>query len=383
MRRFLSLALLLAAGPLAAQEANPWRVSDFPYVMGDPTNGLLIIGHIQLAREADYDAKAPYDGFLGAEAGWGTRSSRFITGKVRIPAIIKGWRFAADAGAVREGRFGYYGLGPEGEGSQTAPGDESDFFRVHRTRYSGRIEVTRNLTKRLAFSVAGGVAYYRFSSAKSADAFAMDFGAADLSGTDATGRLTLLFDSRDRELAPTKGALLEAGLYVGSGKFASPTGGAVSSGGYTGEYLHLRGWFSPRHGTTLAGRLALRALGNNAPLDARYLLPGWEREVTVFGGADSQRGLIKGRLVGRGVLFSSFEIRHTLIDVGDYGGVTVLAFLDAGRVFQNALSLTLAKWRTAGGGGIAIRIVRSALLTINFATGPDGFTFSMGNGWAF
>ena len=53
--------------------------------------------------------------------------------------------------------------------------------------------------------------------------------------------------------------LLEAGLYVGSGKFETRAGGtpSVSSGGYTGEYLHLRGWFSPRNGTTLAGRFAL------------------------------------------------------------------------------------------------------------------------------
>jgi hypothetical protein len=385
MRPSLWCVLLLAAGPLAAQEVNPWRVSDFPYLMGDPTNGLLVIGHIQLAREADYDAKAPYDGFLGAEAGWGTRSSRFLTGRIRIPAIVKGWRFAADAGAVREGRFGYYGQGPEGEGTLAQPDSANDFFRVRRTRYYGRVEVTRHIAHQLALSVAGGITHYRFSSLHAGDAFATDFADAPLTGTDATGRLTLVLDTRDRELVPTKGLLLEAGVYVGSGKFEARTGGtsSFSGSGYTGEYAHLRGYFSPRSGTTLAARLAVRALGKNAPLDARYLLPGWERDVAVYGGAETQRGFVKGRLVGRGVLFSSFEIRHNLIDVGDYGAVTLLAFLDAGRVFQDAPSLTLAKWRVGGGGGLAIRIVRSALLTFNFATGPDGFTFSMGNSWAF
>jgi outer membrane protein assembly factor BamA len=353
--------------------------------MGDPTNGLLLIGHIQLAREADYDARAPYDGFLGADAGWGTRSSRFITGKVRIPNLVKGFRFSADAGAVREGRFGFYGLGPEGEEGLDQPDGANDFFRVRRTRYYGRVEVTRHLAYRVAVSVAGGITHYRFRSVKTGDAFAMDFGGAPLSGTDATLRLTLVRDTRDKELVPTKGLLLEAGVYVGSGKFETRPGGTASftGSGYVGEYLHLRGYFSPRSGTTLAGRVALRGLGKNAPLDARYVLPGWEREVMVYGGADTQRGFVKGRLVGRGVLFSSVEIRHNLIDVGDYGAVTLLAFLDAGRVFEGAPTISFAKWRVAGGGGLALRVVRSALLTFNFATGPDGFTFSMGNGWAF
>jgi hypothetical protein len=32
---------------------------------------------------------------------------------------------------------------------------------------------------------------------------------------------------------------------------------------------------------------------------------------------------------------------------------------------------------------VAVRILRSAVFTLNFAGGPDGFTFSMGNGWSF
>ena len=36
-----------------------------------------------------------------------------------------------------------------------------------------------------------------------------------------------------------------------------------------------------------------------------------------------------------------------------------------------------------GGGGIALRILRSTIFTFNFAGGPDGFNFSVGNGWMF
>jgi outer membrane protein assembly factor BamA len=386
----LAAAALLAAAPLAAQEEPfPWRVSDFPYLMGDPTNGLLIIGHFQYAREADYDARVPFDGYIGLEAAWGTRSSRFLVAKFRAPGLYKGWRLSGDAGAVREGRFGYYGQGPEGEGAFAGAAD-GDFFRVHRTRYYGRFEVTRQLSGPLSAAVAAGIVAYRYSSLADGDAFRTDFFDTPLTGTDATGRLSVIFDTRNNEIIPTKGFLLEGGVYAGSGRFESRTpsggGGSVASftgKGYAGAYAHLRGFVSPLRSTVLAARLAIRSLGANAPLDARYQMPGWERDVTVYGGADSHRSFVRGRLVGRGVFFGSLDARYTLIDVGDYGAIFVVGFLDGGRAFDGPPTVTFSKWQVGGGGGLALKVIRSALLSINFATGPDGFTFSMGNGWAF
>src|ERR1043166_8740343 len=192
----LGIACLTRASALAAQdEGNPWRVSDFPYLMGDPTNGLLVIGHVQYAKEADYDARVPYDGYLGLEAGWGTRSSRFLTLKYRAPTLYKGWRLAGDAGAVREGRFGYFGQGDGGQGSGIDP-DDDHADRVHRTRYFGRAEVTRTLAAHLALAGAAGITHYRYQGSADGDQFHADFGDAALSGTDATGRVSLIFDTR-------------------------------------------------------------------------------------------------------------------------------------------------------------------------------------------
>ena len=70
--------------------------------------------------------------------------------------------------------------------------------------------------------------------------------------------------------------------------------------------------------------------------------------------------------------------------MGDYGAVTLLGFVDGGRVFEREkFSLTTSGWEVGGGGGVALRVLQSALLTFNFAGGPDGFTFSMGTGWSF
>ncbi|PYP41056.1 MAG: hypothetical protein DMD43_07375 [Gemmatimonadetes bacterium] len=398
MRR-LSFLFLLAAGPLAAQDRVPWRAGYFPYLFGDPNTGLMLVGHYQLARQADYEARVPFDAILSAEAGASLHGSRFVTARFRAPLLIKGWRIAGDLAAVREDKFGYYGRGPEGANEAFDPGAlPADFFRAHRTRYLARAEATRRLRGPVSLAVGAGVEHYRFARVGDQSLFTDDYFDQPLSGTDATGRLTALLDTRDNEFVPTKGLLFEAGVYGGTGRFeernilppppqraAIPYVASYSDRGYAGGYLHLRGYVSPRMGTVVAGRIGYRGVGKNAPLEARYGFPGWERDLPVVGGAESDRSFVRGRLLARNVGLASVEVRHNLLDVGDYGGITLIAFSDAARAWDSdAVGPTVRRrWKVGGGGGVAVRVLRSALLTINFAGGPDGFMFSMGNGWAF
>ena len=397
MRRLGALALLLLAPPLSAQVGAPWRASYYPYLMGNSSTGLLLVGHYHLARPAEYEARVPFDGIFSAEAGWSTNNSRFVAARFRGPLLVPGWRFAADAGAGRETRFGYYGSGPDGSDTTLTPGSVfgEEFFRMGRARYFVRGEVTRRIAGPFSVAVAGAFTHYRFSSSKDGSVFDSDYLAQPLFGNDLTGRLTLVLDTRDDEYVPANGLFFEAGLYGGSGKFEErslpPPGGppgpivaTFSEGGYAGGYLHLRGYVSPRGGTVIAGRFATRALDRGAPLDARYVLPGWERDLTVLGGADSHRSFVPGRFAGRGVMMASLEVRHNLLDLGDLGAVTVIGFVDGGRAFgDQGLRWTLDGWKVGGGGGVAIRVLRSAPLIMNFAGGPDGFVFTMGNGWSF
>jgi hypothetical protein len=91
-----------------------------------------------------------------------------------------------------------------------------------------------------------------------------------------------------------------------------------------------------------------------------------------------------GRLAGKGVLFANLEVRHDLLPFGDLGAVTLIAFADAGRVFEGeSFRLTTDDMKVGGGGGLGLRILRSTIITLNFAGGPDGFNFSVGSGWMF
>ncbi len=377
------LVLLAAAGPLRAQDGTPWRASWFPYLVGNPTTGLLVVARYQYGQQADYDARVPFAGIFTAEAGASAQGSRFLTTRFRAPLLLDGWRLAGDLSVFRESRYGYYGLGPDAVGDAPPPFDLEPYpFRVRRTRWLGRAEVTRRIQGPVHLAGMVGVEHARWSALPGQSVFRDQFGDA-LEQTDLHGRLALVVDTRDLEVVPGRGFLGEAGVFAGSGGESRP-GDLLTFDSYRGWYAHLRGYVSPRPGTVLAARLAARSVSEDATLAARFDLPAWERDVVTLGGADSHRSFVRGRFGGRALLLGSLEVRHNLLDAGDYGAITVLAFMDAGRVFENTgFELTLSDHQVGYGGGLALRILRWALLTFNFAGGPDGFTFSMGQGWAF
>jgi outer membrane protein assembly factor BamA len=382
MRRVLPWALLVlfGAGTLQAQgeddstdDSVPWRTSYFPYLTGGSNDGPLFNFRYRYAQAAEYDDRVTANAALNAEVGFATSGSRHGYVQFRGPQVWQGWRLDARAGASREARFGYFGLGNDTEYNRDAVTDAQPYlYRTRRTRYGGTIELTRMLRPPFMVAFLGGAERDSYTSLPGPSTFATDFG-EELEDTDVSGRLALIYDTRDNEFNPHKGVLLEAGTQVGSG-----------GDGYTRLYALLRGYLTIREGTVAAGRLGASGTGGTPSLDARYRIPGWEREVTVLGGQDSHRSLDTGRLAGEHVLFGNFEVRHDVIAFGDIGAVTIIGFLDAGRVFEGeSFRLTFDDLKVGGGGGIGLRILRSSIFTFNFAGGPDGYNFSFGTGWMY
>jgi hypothetical protein len=50
---------------------------------------------------------------------------------------------------------------------------------------------------------------------------------------------------------------------------------------------------------------------------------------------------------------------------------------------RESFRITTDDLKVGGGGGVALRILRSTIFTFNFAGGPDGFNFEVGSGWMF
>ena len=373
----LALLALLSTERVMAQEeqsAMPWRTSYFPYLSGGSNDGPVLNFRVRYWQAAEYDDRVTANAALNAEVGITPRGGRHGYVQFRAPQIVEGWRFDAKIGAAREVRFGYFGLGNDTEYNKDAVTEAQPFlYRMRRTRYRGLVEVTRKLRGPLMVAVLGDVERARFTTLPGPSHFATDFGPDELKQTDVSGRVALVYDTRDNEFNTRQGLLLEAGTQVGSG-----------GEGYTRLYTVLRGYVSVREGTVVAARVAASGTGGTPSLDARFTIPAWEREIPVLGGQYSHRSLDTGRLAGRHTLFGNLEVRHDLLAFGDLGAITLLGFLDAGRVFEGeSFRLTTNDVKVGGGGGVGLRILRSTIFTLNFAGGPDGFNYSVGSGWMF
>lgn len=390
MTRFLLVSMLTLAGlgvtPASAQE--PWKASYYPYLLKGPNDKLSLVLHYQYGRAAPYTdvaPRVPFDGSLSAEVAANADGSRSLVGRFKAPQLADGWRFQLEAGAVRDNRFGYFGMGNDAPAA-TDDGPRYE-TRVGRSRWLARADVTRRLVGPLHLTAGAGLVRASYRPLPGTSRFSngtmVPMGCPDgpeslcltaVSGVesdDATARLGLVLDTRDSEYLTTRGVVLEAGVLAGS-----------ANDGYRGTYASARAYVPIWMGAVLAGRVMGRHLSKEAPLDARYAVEAWERAIPVLGGPESHRSFVLGRYTGRDLLLANLEFRQTLLDLGDFGAVGVLAFLDAGRAVEG-LPGESRDLHVGGGAGLTLRILRSTVLGFNFAGGGDGYRFSMGTGWAF
>jgi outer membrane protein assembly factor BamA len=374
----LPLALLAGASELAAQDdeaehRSSWRLSYFPYISGMANDGPVLSARTRYWQPAAYEARTTYTAALDAAAGVSLRGSRYAAVRFRAPGLWKDWRVDGSLVAERQARWGYFGLGNDTEYEKDLVSDATPFlFRVRRIRYEGRAEVTRRIRGPLQAALRADVASVRFTTLPGPSRFVDDFGDG-LEQDEFGGRLALLYDTRDIEFNTTRGLFAEVGAQVGHAHES-----------YSRLYGVIAGYYPVREGTVVAARLLGSGMGGTPTLYARSNIPTWNDQVPVLGGEYSHRSFDTGRFVGKGALLANLEVRHDVLPFGDLGALTVLAFLDAGRVFEGeSFRLTTDDLHVGGGGGVAIRILRSTIFVFNFAGGPDGFNFSLGNGWMF
>ncbi|HVK00280.1 MAG TPA: BamA/TamA family outer membrane protein [Gemmatimonadales bacterium] len=380
--RALLLAVLLPAGlarvpVLAAQDeaehATPWRLSYFPYIAGLANDGPAYFLRARYWQPAEYEARNTYTAALDGAVGATSEGSRLALLRFRAPGLWKDWRLDALLGAERLVRYGYFGLGNATEKNDDLVTEDTPFiYRVRRIRYEGGVEVTRRISGPFHAALRAAAVDMKYTTLPGPALFINDFGEG-LDEDEVSGRLALLYDTRNNEYNTTRGLFAEAGVQVGDAEES-----------YTRVYGVFTGYYPVREGTVIAGRLGGSGTEGTPTLYARASVPAWDREIPVLGGENSHRSFDTGRFLGDGTLFANLEVRHDLFPFGDLGSVTLVGFLDAGRVFEDeSFRLTTEDLHVGGGGGVAVRILRTAIFVFNFAGGPDGFNFSFGNGWMF
>jgi hypothetical protein len=362
--------MALLAAPLSAQEtAAPWRLSYFPYLTASPNDGVMGIARAIWFRQAPWGERVTLNNSVAVEAGYSTKDAWLGRITWANPRLGDEWRIMAHAEVGHEPRFG----------DPDAP--------VERERAYGWVDVTRNLEGPLSAALRGGVRYEKHN---------LDDVIRD--EIDATARLALIVDLRDREYEVNRGVLLEGGIIVGTagrGKYDGTT-----DNGYLAAYTHLRGWYNPFQYLRVTGRFAWRQPISRGPLVAEREFPGWEGDFLTLGGHRAHRGLGIGQLGftpdelrgAGGSMLAGAEARFDVFNLGELGAVSLLAFVDGGKSLQYRGIFcgfgpcgpdTRFDWRWGGGGGVALRVLRSATLTIT-GSGGDGETrWYVGSGWSW
>lgn len=400
MTRGALLALACVAAPLAAQEpeAAPPRVSYFPYLTSTPNDGLFGIARIIRYRQAPWDARVTNLREHSLDVGISTRESYLVRGDYKRLWLDEGWRARLRVEATRDARFG------RSDSTSFSLGTPPDF--AERSRQQGWLDVTRRVRGGLQVATRVSVDRQRLEG----DPFELGsrflwsafdgplvlcanpgcgllWQRATITQTDFQGRAALVFDSRDNEYNPNRGLLLEAGALAGS-----------AGDGYTGGYGVARAWFSPHRGTRLTGRYAIRSVTRTSAVGIQQEIPAWESPVTTVGGATSHRALPVGALTGRTVQLAGAELRHELLDFGSLGAITLLGFVDAGWVAEDAgdpPSLACAacvaggpprttdRWIVGAGAGIGLRVLRAAQLNLTAAKANGETRWYVGSGWSW
>ena len=377
MKRSTWLCLtLLVAPPLAAQTADePWRDSFYPIISYSGNDGVTLAARVAWNKRGPWQAPYFYAGRIVIDAGYSSSGSYVTSLWFHAPGLRRDWRFDGAATATQQSRFEFYGVG---EDSRYRPDSVNDaqkyYYKLRRTQQQFRGELSRRLTGHLWVT---GTALYKQTTFHDLPGPSLytSFFVNDKKETDAIGRVGVVFDSRENDYDTHHGLLLDAGVLKGT--FGS---------GYRQWMVEGRAWvpFGEWRSTWIALRGVAAASTGDVPLDSRLYLPVFEGQVRVLGGSESHRGMLDQRFIGRDLLFGNVTLHHDLVNAGGMLAAGVTAFADAGRVFeQEKFSLTTTGMKVGGGAGLYLRLMQTGVYTFNFAEGPDGFVFTLGNSWMF
>lgn len=388
------LALTVSAVPGSAQLPNlptlgpSWTDLSYPKVFYTSRDGLtfgLYYAQIRQLDYSDFDSPSPYRGLLSIDGQLSTSGSRQATFHARFPRMIDGWRFSFSLEAQRHAKENYFGIGNQSTFDDNLVGTQPDFYRADHRRYFARGEVQRRVVGGLRILAGFHVERWRLDTLDGPSQLASD-ALAEADPTianntdDISARIGLVFDTRDDEVASRRGVLLEA-IY---GKAAASAAGDLS---YTRATISAAGYLPVGERLLLTARVVGQSMAGTPRLGSYYLIEASDRPYTGLGSAYSHRGLLDNRLLGEDKLFGNLDVRYDLTALPTLYRVTLVAFLDAGRVFQREenedFRLTTDDLAVGGGLGLIVQLFRAAIVGGSAAVGPDGVTLNVYTRWAY
>lgn len=293
------------------------------------------------------------------------------------PALVKRWRAGLILSVTRDNRLGFFGLGNETVNDPDSLGPTRPYYyRVSRSRQSARLTIQRDLIGPLRAVMGAQLEHTDFRALPGASAFTRDLASGVIDSTkvpftDEVARAGLIFDTRDVETVPHSGVVLEA-MYAAGRGYNRRTGSA-------------RVYVNPTEKLVLAGRLAAEQMGGHPPLAAQLDMETTDQPYVAVGGYHSLRGYYDSRFIGPGKLLGGLEARYGLLWAPTLFELDLVAFYDAGRVFDagQPVSLTTKGLHHCGGGELGLRFGRNTVLAMGYGRGSEGGQVIFGTNWSF
>ncbi len=395
MRRLAGWVVLtstLMSGRAAAQLPDlptfgpNWQDFSYPKLFWGPREGLtvgLYYAQVRPFGYADWESPPPFRASVSLDGQISTSGSRRLALEAWFPQLVDGWRFIATVAAQRRARENYFGLGNDTPGDVDSLKQGRDhFFRSDNRRVYFRGEIQRRIVGPVRILGGFHLEGWRVDTLSGPTLLAQD-AAAGADPTiandvfDASVRVGLVVDARDDEVAPRKGALLEV-IYAAAD---ADVAGSVS---YKRTTVSAAGYLPAGSRVVVAARILAQTMRGTPRLGNLYQIEAAEHPSFGLGGAGSHRGLLDRRLLGPDKLLTNLDIRVDAFAIPTLATITVLGFLDTGRVFElGELELTTADLKVGGGAGLILRIGRAGILGGTWGVGPDGFVSQFLSRWTY
>ncbi len=348
-----------------------WIAAGYPKLFYTGRNGLtggLYFEQVRPLGFEDWTDPPPYRAKLSLDGELSTSGSKQLRAEARLLNIVPGWRFVLSFDAQRLARDNYFGIGndTEFEGDSVFSGQDH-FYRSDVRRLFVRGEVQRKIVSGLRLLAGIRAEGWRIDTLSGTSVLARDGNPiVGVNTAEMTARFGVVFDTRDDEITPSSGVFLQAILGIADSSVA----GDVS---YTRKTLSAAAYLPASDDVTVAGRLVGQSMTGSPPLGSLHLIDSSDRPYSGLGGPGSHRSLSPNRFLAGDKLIANVDLRYRMVGERQVASVSLLAFVDAGRVFDSGdFRITADDLHVGGGAGLMATIGRAGVLGLTVGVGEDG-----------
>jgi len=379
------------AGPASSQDAPPTglEVGAVPAINFDSDEGF---GYGVIAEFYQYGdgGRLPYVWTFQPTVFLTTEGRRDLVAFFDAPHLLpRGWRLTGFVGTEKQIATPYYGLGNESVYDETLDADEGPnpfYYRFGRTRNAGSFALQRGLWgSSLRFLIGAGVERTTIDPVPEDDGttlYATEFGGESTAWWSNYVRAGLVWDTRDRETGTRSGTWTEVLL--------QRTDGALGADFDMTRWTFTdRRYFSLTDRLVFAHRWGVQQVGEGVPAHELFRLQTSFKQQEGLGGAKTVRGVLKNRLVGRGMLLWNAELRWRVAEfslVGKPFHAVLSGFVDQGRVWENGIEIDqlFSSLHRGYGGGARLGMGENFVVALDIGTSREtGMPIYIGLGYLY